>query len=159
MVQSSILFVCLGNICRSPLGEGVLRHLLDATGNAQGVRVASAGLGPWHVGDPPDSRAIAVARGNGVDISGQRGRQLSAKDFESFDHLLAMDRPVLARMRALAPAGRQDRIALFSDFAGGKTEDVPDPYYGGPAEFDAVYRMIYAGCSAIAAMLAAEPGS
>jgi protein-tyrosine phosphatase len=137
-----ILFVCLGNICRSPLAEGILRHLA----HDYPVDVDSAGTGGWHIGDPPDRRSIAVARRHGIDITGQRARRIAAGDFEAFDLILAMDRSNLATLRALALPAAQRKLHLFLGYAEGVERDVPDPYYEGPEGFEAVYRMLSEGC-------------
>ncbi|MFB2551391.1 low molecular weight protein-tyrosine-phosphatase [Ensifer soli] len=148
-----ILFVCLGNICRSPLAEGIARHL--AGGAPSPIHVDSAGTGGWHIGDPPDGRSIAVARRHGVDISAQAARQVERADFTRFDLILGMDRQNVATLRALAPAGTTARIALFLDHTLGLDEDVPDPYFGGADGFEAVYSQLFKGCGAL---LAASDG-
>lgn len=137
-----ILFVCLGNICRSPLAEGILRHLSQG----RPVDVDSAGTGGWHIGDLPDHRSIAVARRHSIDITGQRGRKIDAGDFEAFDLIFAMDRNNLATLRALAPPAAQHKLHLFLGYTLGVERDVPDPYYGGPEGFEAVYSMLSEGC-------------
>ncbi|WP_455269778.1 low molecular weight protein-tyrosine-phosphatase [Rhizobium herbae] len=138
-----ILFVCLGNICRSPLAEGILRHVAQD----DLVDVDSAGTGGWHIGDPPDHRSIAVARKYGIDITGQRGRKVGAGDFEVFDLIFAMDRSNLANLRKLAPPEAQHKLHLFLDYTVGTERDVPDPYYEGPEGFETVYSMLFEGCS------------
>lgn len=150
----SILFVCLGNICRSPLAEGVLRTVLAERGQIRPAVVASAGTGGWHSGEPPDRRSISVAARHGIDISGQRARQVESRDFHAFAAILGMDRSNVRDLKALAPAGTQGRIHLYLDYALGKARDVPDPYYGGPREFDEVYGMIREASEALAARLA-----
>lgn len=140
-----ILFVCLGNICRSPLAEGILRHLAGP----RPVDVDSAGTGGWHIGDRPDRRSIAVARSHGIDIAGQRGRKVHTRDFEAFDLIFAMDRSNLANLRALAPAVAQHKLHLFSSYMLGVERDVPDPYYEGPEGFETVYSMLLEGCSSL----------
>ncbi|MCD2182461.1 low molecular weight protein-tyrosine-phosphatase [Rhizobium sp. GN54] len=159
MSQISILFVCLGNICRSPLAEGILRHLAAKAGRADAFLIDSAGTGAWHIGDPPDSRAIAVAADHDIDISGLRARKVTPADFDRFDLILALDRNNLQSLRERAPAGATARIALFSEHAFATAEDVPDPYFGGRDEFDAVYRMLYRGCASIAESPKEEPPS
>ena len=151
MAKRSILFVCLGNICRSPLAEGIFRNVMEAAGQGDEFLVDSAGTGGWHIGDPPDRRAIAVAGRHGVDIARLRGRKVSAADFTRFDLIVAMDKANLATLKALAPADARDRIHLFAMLAEGVMADVPDPYYGDERDFEAVYRQIYRGCSSIAA--------
>lgn len=138
-----ILFVCLGNICRSPLAEGILRHVAGD----RPADVDSAGTGGWHVGDPPDRRSIAVARTYGIDISRQRCRKVHADDFEAFDLIFAMDASNLANLRAMAPLEAQHKLHLFLDYASGILSDVPDPYYEGPEGFETVYNMLFEGCT------------
>lgn len=141
-----ILFVCLGNICRSPVLEGFARAAASSRGLAW--TLDSAGTGGWHAGEPPDPRAIASARRHGVDIAGLRARQVAADDFARFDWLLCADAANLAALRARAPAHARDRIALVLDVAGVLSGgEVPDPYYGDVRDFDAV--------SALAAQAAA----
>jgi protein-tyrosine phosphatase len=150
VVPNSVLFVCLGNICRSPLGEGILRHLLGEADRGPLFLIDSAGTGDWHVGTPPDGRAIEVAARHGIDISRLRARTVTAADFERFDLILALDRSNLRALQERAPSGCRARIELFSAHAFGTVEDVPDPYYGGSAEFEAVYQMLYRGCALMA---------
>ncbi|KQS87691.1 MULTISPECIES: low molecular weight protein-tyrosine-phosphatase [unclassified Rhizobium] len=140
-----ILFVCLGNICRSPLAEGILRYQAQD----RPIEVDSAGTGSWHIGDPPDRRSIAVARRHGIDIAGQRGRKVHANDFEDFDLILAMDSSNLANLKALAPAGSAGKAHLFLDFTLGQDRDIPDPYYEGPEGFETVYHLLSEGCSSL----------
>jgi len=143
MVQ--VLFVCLGNICRSPTAEGVFRHLVEREGLTDSITIDSAGTGAWHIGDPPDSRAQATAHQRGIDLSGQRARQVADGDFTRFDYVIAMDRSNHVTLTALAPPGTRDRIRLFLDFAPEIGErEVPDPYYGGPDGFDIVLDMVEA---------------
>ena len=144
-----VLFVCLGNICRSPTAEGVLRHKLQQAGLERQVEVASAGTGGWHAGEPPDKRAIACARGHGVDIAGLRARQLHAADFDDFDWLLCADADNLRDVRAMAPRGNAHKTALLLDWAAGHDSgaQVPDPYYGGPEDFERVWQLVDAAAS------------
>ena len=114
----------------------------------------SAGTGDWHVGDPPDSRAIAKAAQHEIDISGQRGRQVAAADFDDFDLMLAMDRSNLQTLADRAPVSHGAGLYLFMDYTLGRNEDVPDPYYGGPEGFDLVFRMIEEGGDALLERLA-----
>ena len=139
----SVLFVCLGNICRSPTAEGVFRHLVASEGLTDRICTDSAGMGSWHIGQPPDSRAQDAARMRGIDLSKQRARQAKPQDFERFDYVVAMDRDNFASLSSICPKGREHRIHLFLDFAPDVSEsEVPDPYYGGPGGFDAVLDMI-----------------
>ena len=144
-----ILYVCTGNICRSPLGEGITRHMAAELG--LGVITASAGTHGYHVGDPPDPRSIEVARSRGVSLRGQTARAVRASDFEDFDLILAMDTGHLAHLRKLAPTGASAKIELFMTHAHGTHEDVPDPYYGELADFVTVYEMVEAGVRKILA--------
>jgi protein-tyrosine phosphatase len=149
MEKRRILFVCAGNICRSPLGEGVLRHQAAGRGIAHLIETESAGTGGWHQGDPPDRRSITVARRHGIDISRQSARQLRLGDFNSFDLIFAMDRDNLRNIVRLAPHDSSADIHLFMDFVAGTSRDVPDPYYGDDSDFEAVFAMIDEGCRAL----------
>lgn len=138
-----LLIVCLGNICRSPVAEGVLRARIETSSVAGRVELDSAGTGDWHVGEPPDRRSIANAAEHGVDISGLRARQLAASDYADFDWLLCADRANLRDVRARAPRGARARSALLLDWCGLETEgEVPDPYTGGPAQFEHVFQLL-----------------
>lgn len=149
MPAPSILFVCLGNICRSPLAEGIYRHLTEAA--SERPLTASAGIGAWHVGNPPDRRSIKVAAAKGIDISRQRARQVRPADFLDFDLVVAMDESNLARLEAMMPANATARLRLFCELAFGTRQNVPDPYYGDLTDFEAVYSMLFSGCSAVVA--------
>ncbi len=134
-----ILFVCLGNICRSPTAEAVFRHLLAQSATGFEVEVDSAGIGDWHIGEPPDERTQAAARRRGLDMSRLRARQIVHEDFALFDLIVAMDRQNLAELRRRAPAQYRERVRLFLEFAPElERHDVPDPYYGGAAGFEEV---------------------
>jgi protein-tyrosine phosphatase len=138
-----VLVVCTGNICRSPTAEGVLRARAEKRGLAERLRIESAGTGDWHVGDAPDSRAMKHAAKRGYDLSPLRASQVSRGAFAEFDFILAMDRGHLRVLRAMAPKDARAKIALFLEpSARWKSEDVPDPYYGGPAEFERVLDMV-----------------
>jgi protein-tyrosine phosphatase len=141
--DAQVLFVCLGNICRSPTAEGVFRGAVERAGLAARVRVDSAGIGDWHVGEPPDRRAIAAARERGYDLSRLRGRQVARADFGEFDWILAMDRSNLRALQALRPPDYAGHLGLFLDLAPqlGRSE-VPDPYYGGAADFAHVLDLV-----------------
>jgi protein-tyrosine phosphatase len=152
MKATRILFVCLGNICRSPLAEGVMRDLARRAGHGEAISVDSAGTGAWHVGDPPDRRSIAVAGAHGIDIANLRGRKIGIADFEAFDLILGMDRSNVRELRALAPAAA-DKVHLFMNYAVGRNDDVPDPYYESAHAFEALYQMLVAGCSSLLAKL------
>ena len=138
-----VLFVCLGNICRSPTAEGVFRQLVEREGLTNSIEIDSAGTGSWHVGEPPDSRAQQEARRRGIDLSGLRGRQAKPADFERFDYVVAMDKANHRDLLAICPQGREARLHLFLDFAPHlKQTDVPDPYYGGVQGFQLVYDLV-----------------
>jgi len=141
--QVSVLVVCTGNICRSPTGEGVLRHLAQQRGLADKVKVASAGTHDYHVGQCPDPRTVKHARKRGYDLSAQRAQQLSADHFHEFDYILAMDRGHLRIARSMAPKDAKARLGMFLEAsARWRGEDVPDPYYGGVQEFERVLDMV-----------------
>lgn len=158
-VRRSVLFVCLGNICRSPLAEGVLLHHLEEAGLSDSVDVDSAGTGAWHVGERPDRRSIEVAHRNGVELPGH-ARRARAEDFDEFDYIYAMDSSNLSDLERLGGQSLQGRAALelFREHdpdAGGDL-DVPDPYYGGAGGFDQVFEMVDRTCRVIVAKLAEE---
>jgi protein-tyrosine phosphatase len=135
MADPAFLFVCLGNICRSPLAEAAFRAAAADAGVA--VLADSAGIGGWHAGEPPDRRSIAVAARHGIDITGLRARQVTREDFDRFDHILALDPQNLADLRRIAPAGGHARLRLLLDAVPGwEGRAVDDPYYGGPEGFD-----------------------
>lgn len=142
ILPQSILFVCLGNICRSPLAEGIFRHLALDAGIESQLTIDSAGLGSWHAGDPPDPRGIRIAAESGVDISGQRARQVVAPDFHRFDLILGMDRSNVEALEGLRPPDSAADVALYLDHAQGRVADVPDPYYGGDADFHRAIALI-----------------
>ncbi|CAN5196042.1 low molecular weight protein-tyrosine-phosphatase [soil metagenome] len=136
-----VLFVCLGNICRSPMAEGVMRAMAADRGIT--IAVDSAGTGDWHVGQPPDRRAIATALAYGVDIGGLRGRQVDPDDFHLFTHVVAMDLENFQDLRALQPANGTARLLLLLDHLPGREgEGVTDPYFGGDAGFETVWQDI-----------------
>jgi len=141
--MTRVLFVCLGNICRSPTAEGVFRKLVVERGLGDRIEIDSAGTGAWHVGHPPDSRAQAEARRRGMDLSGLRARQVRREDFERFDLILAMDRENLEDLLAICPPQHRDKVRLFTSFGPpGCPEEVPDPYYGGPEGFRKVFDLV-----------------
>lgn len=142
-MTTRILFVCLGNICRSPAAEGVLRA--KAAERAIPLHVESAGTGGWHAGDGADPRMVRAAARRGYDLSTHCARQVAFSDFYEFDHVLAMDLRNRADLIDLAPPDRRCDIRLFLDYAGGKTRETPDPYYGGPEGFEHVLDLLEAG--------------
>jgi protein-tyrosine phosphatase len=138
-----ILFVCLGNICRSPTAEAVMRALAAREAPDLDLEVDSAGTAGYHVGEPPDPRTRQAAARRGYDLSALRARIVEPGDFEYFDLILAMDRENLAVLRRRAPAGARERVRLFLEFsAHGEQEDLPDPYYGGPNGFEEVLDLV-----------------
>lgn len=139
-----LLVVCLGNICRSPMAEGWLSARIAQTPDLAGrIEVDSAGLGRWHVGDPPDPRAIATAAAHGIDISGQRARRLSAEDFTADTLMLCADAGVLQQAYRRGPATSVAGLHRMLEWAGLPAPwDLPDPYQGGPADFEAVWNRI-----------------
>jgi protein-tyrosine phosphatase len=148
-VTYSVLFVCLGNICRSPLAEGALRA--EAQRLNLDLVVDSAGTGNWHAGEPPDARAIAVAARHGVDISGLRARQVRRADFRRFTHLIALDHDNLADLRRLAPPDATAGLSLLLDHVPGREgQAVADPWFGDAAGFDATWADVTAGARVLA---------
>lgn len=138
-----VLFVCLGNICRSPMAEGVFRHAAEERGRLDQFETDSAGLGDWHVGQAPDERAQGAARARGVEISGQRARQMRPSDFDDFDLVLAMDEANLTALKRLAPKGREGKVRLFLDYApDAGTREVSDPFFGDLGGFDTALDLI-----------------
>ncbi len=147
-----VLFVCLGNICRSPTAEGVFRHLLSARELTEKVTVDSAGTSGWHIGEAPDERAQEEALGRGIDLSDQRSRAVRPRDFQDFDYIVAMDGENLADLQRMAVPGARARLCLCTDFAPQLgIRDVPDPYYGGPGGFGRVFDIIEAGARGLLA--------
>jgi len=142
----NVLFVCLGNICRSPSAEGVFRSLVAEAGLSDRISTDSAGMGSWHIGRPPDQRAQAEAKNRGISLSDLRARRVRRSDFMNFDYVLAMDRSNHADLAAMCPRGQEHRLAMFLDFAGDEgTREVPDPYYGGPSAFARMFDLIQTG--------------
>jgi len=134
-----ILFVCMGNICRSPTAEGVFRRLVQERASHLPLEIDSAGTHDYHVGEPPDARAVAAAARRGIDLRSLRARQVSDEDFERFDLIVAMDRLNHVTLLERAPPVAHERIRLFMEYAGdADVQDVPDPYYGGPLGFEQV---------------------
>jgi len=152
--RTRVLMVCLGNICRSPTAEAMLRKQLAAAGLEREVEVDSAGTADYHVGSPPDRRAIVHGEKRGLEMRGLRGRQVAKGDFERFDHIFAMDEDNLERLRALCPPGARATPRLLLDCAPQLgVREVPDPYYGGAADFERVLDLVDAACAAFVATL------
>jgi len=140
-----ILVVCLGNICRSPLAHGIFESILG-----DDFYVDSAGTGAYHIGNPPDSRSIAIAKKNGIDISHQKARQFKPSDFDQFDSIYVMDRQNLKDVNSLAQNNHDyQKVQLLCDVEGLDGVDVPDPYYGGEQGFEDVFRLIHKACEAL----------
>lgn len=157
--KNGILFVCLGNICRSPIAEGVFRNIAENRGYANYFLIDSAGLGSWHIGNPPDERAQAAMRLHGIDIGNLRARRVAPDDFERFDLILAMDRSNRNGLFKLAPAAHQHKIALLMDFAPMlSVQEIPDPFFGEKDGFDYAYQLIDAACRGLFVTLTAPSG-
>jgi protein-tyrosine phosphatase len=149
----AVLFVCLGNICRSPLAEAAFRREAKRVGID--VEVDSAGTGHWHVGEPPDRRAQAIASRHGIDISAYRARQVRKEDFHCFTHIVALDFENLATLNKLRPRDATARLSLLLDHAEGRRgEAVADPYYGGEEGFDITWEDVTAGAQGLAKQIA-----
>ncbi len=149
-----VLFVCTGNICRSPTAEGVFRQIVGHAGLGDVISVDSAGIGSWHVGDPPDARAVETALNNGVDISSLRARKVVRDDFKDFDLIIALDSTHLRALEEMRPGFSPDHdravLELMMRFAPQYgTDDVPDPYYGGQKGFQNVFDMIKSACEGL----------
>lgn len=144
-----VLFVCLGNICRSPTAEGVFRHKLREAGLESRVTVDSAGTGDWHVGKAPDARTRVAAMRRGYDLSALRARQVRAADFNDFDLILAMDLANLGELKRLGQGAGPAELDLFLRRYAGELDEVPDPYYGGEAGFEQVLDLLERACDAL----------
>ncbi len=138
----SILFVCMGNICRSPTSEGVFRHFVQEAGLVDRIRIDSAGTHAYHTNEPADRRASAAAERRGYSLANMRARRVSEEDFEQFDFIIAMDQLNHVTLVDQADAEHHDKIHLFLEFASGPEEDVPDPYYGGAKGFERVLDLV-----------------
>ncbi|MEO8347175.1 MAG: low molecular weight protein-tyrosine-phosphatase [Betaproteobacteria bacterium] len=156
--RTRVLFVCLGNICRSPMAEVVFRHISRRAGLGGHVTVESAGMGDWHVGNPPDYRAIETAARRGYDLTTVRARQFKMVDFDRFDWILPVDRAVLRSLEGMRPAQFKAKLQLFLELAPQlNRHDVPDPYDGGIKEFELALDLIEQGSEALAAHIAQAP--
>ena len=139
----SVLFVCLGNICRSPTSEGVFRSVAENQNLDFELLVDSAGTAGYHIGHPPDSRAIRAANRRGVDLTNLRARRVTHQDYEKFDYIIGMDRWNYDDLKEMAPSDYKGRVCLFMEFASGwDNDEIPDPYYGGPNGFEQVLDMV-----------------
>ena len=156
-MTNRVLFVCLGNICRSPTAEGVLRGIAAREFAGVPLYVDSAGTADYHVGDPPDRRTVAAARRRGYDLSSLRARRVAPADFENFDYILAMDRANLAELEQVGQGIIGGRLGLFLEFAPElRVDEVPDPYYGGTEDFERVLDLCEAGARALLRRLAGQ---
>lgn len=144
-----VLFVCLGNICRSPTAEGLFRQQVERAGLLDKVSIDSAGTADWHTGKAPDPRTIAAAAERGVDLSTLQARSVTAEDFHEFDYILAMDESNLSNLKALEPANGKAKLDLFLRRYDITPTEVPDPYYGGPEGFEQVLDLVESGCQAL----------
>lgn len=152
--STSVLFVCTGNICRSPTAEGIFRDRVERAGASDKFIIDSAGTGDWHVGNPPDPRSITTAMKRGVDISGLRARQLGREDYQKFDYIIALDETHHDHMQQHKPESASSRISLLMHHAEVRAwNDVPDPYYGDQEQFDIAYDLIEAGIDGLFATL------
>ncbi|MBT8088973.1 MAG: low molecular weight phosphotyrosine protein phosphatase [Gammaproteobacteria bacterium] len=139
---TSVLFVCMGNICRSPTAEGVFRHHVVEAGLGDKILVDSAGTHAYHVGDPPDRRAHAAAERRGFSLVDIRARRVSENDFERFDYIIAMDEDNVARLKEQGDPEHHSKVRLFLEFSSSGQREVPDPYYGGAAGFERVLDLV-----------------
>jgi len=143
MDRVKVLFVCMGNICRSPTAQGVFEKLVQDQALAERIQIDSAGTHAYHVGEPPDARATEAARRRGVDLTAQRARRVSTSDFDNFDYVLAMDSTNFESLSGLCSPDHASKLQLLLEFApNSATKDVPDPYYGGATGFERVLDMI-----------------
>lgn len=144
-----VLFICMGNICRSPTAEAVFRHYIEKAGLSNQVVIDSAGTHDYHIGDPPDSRSQRAAEHRGYDMSKLRGRQVEVSDFERFDFVLAMDEANLSILQRLRPDDSHNYLGLFLEFARDGEREVPDPYYGGTDGFERVLDLVEDGAEGL----------
>lgn len=159
MKTVKILFVCMGNICRSPTAQGVFEKLIADTNLSGVVQSDSAGTHAYHVGEPPDSRASAAAHRRGIDLSGQKARRVEESDFETFDYVLAMDRSNYEDLSSLCLPEHRTKLRLFLEFAPELgTQDVPDPYYGGTTGFERVLDLIETASGGLLASIRQQHG-
>lgn len=150
MYKVRVLFVCLGNICRSPTAQGVFQKMVDDSGLSADIFVDSAGTSSWHIGEPPDKRSSAAALKAGYDLSAQRGRQAVRRDFDNFDYILAMDKANLSELQNLCPAKYKGHLGLFLPFAWDLAyTEVPDPYHGNGEGFKVVLSLVEAASAAL----------
>ena len=151
-----VLFVCMGNICRSPTAEGVFRYKVAQANLQDHISIDSAGTHAYHVGNPPDARAQDAALKRNIDLSSQRARRVNADDFSSFDYVIAMDDSNKRDLLTICPAGFEDRIHLFLNFAEGNETEVPDPYYGQGRGFEIVLNLVEEAADGLLARIHAD---
>jgi len=143
MKQVKVLFVCMGNICRSPTAEGVFRHVVEKSGLTNQIHIDSAGTHAYHVGNPPDPRAQETSLKRNINLSSQRARKIKKDDFTEFDYVIAMDHSNVSDLDPLCPCEHRDRLHLFLEFSDNfDEEEVPDPYYGGAQGFEHVLDLV-----------------
>ena len=146
LIKNKILFVCMGNICRSPTAEGVFRSIIKKNNHSEKFEIDSAGTHAYHIGNPPDSRSQATAISYGVDLSNQKARQVHESDFYYYDHIIAMDTDNIEILKSICPTDSQSQIKLLLDYLPDVGfESVPDPYFAG--KFDEVFEMVYEACT------------
>lgn len=138
----SVLFVCMGNICRSPTAEGVFRHHVAEAGLDESIEIDSAGTHAYHVGEPPDRRARAAAERRGISLDSIRARRVEPADFDRFSYIIAMDHDNLAILEEQSESAHRERLRLFLEFSSGPDREVPDPYYGGATGFERVLDLV-----------------
>ena len=152
MSEVRVLFVCMGNICRSPLAHGLFEHRVEEAGLSDRISIDSAGTHAYHVGEKPDPRSQQTAQSHGIDLSSQRARKVTGSDFEKFDYVVAMDRDNHAILSSQCPAEYSHKLKLFLEYAPQLSEtEVPDPYYGGDSGFEHVYQLIDAAADGLMA--------
>ena len=156
--RTRVLFVCLGNICRSPTAEGVFRQLVKEAGLADAIEVDSAGTGDYHIGEKPDPRACWAASRRGYDLSSLRARQVTAKDFQDFDYVLAMDEQNLRALQRIAAPDGAHKLKMLTDFCSSGECGIPDPYIGGPEGFDRVLDIVEEGAQGLLRHIRSEIG-
>lgn len=153
-----VLFVCMGNICRSPTAHAVFRQLVLEAGLSDQIEIDSAGTHGYHIGNPPDARATATARQRGIEMSDLNARQVTGADFTHFDYIAAMDNDNLRLLEASCPQGEQQRLSLMLDWTTGWGDEVPDPYYGGDSGFEHVFDMLTDACGGLLGAIVSRHG-
>ena len=153
-----VLFVCMGNICRSPTAHAVFRQQVFEAGLSDQIEIDSAGTHGYHIGNPPDARATATARQRGIEMSDLNARQVTAADFTNFHYIAAMDNDNLRLLKASCPQGEQQRLSLMLDWTTGWGDEVPDPYYGGDSGFEHVFDMLTDACGSLLAAIVSRHG-